>query len=684
MLYSLRFTAILFVLITQTTAQTPAGAAEPPPAECALKDIRLPADYALFAAGGYRGRPLDFVIDKDSGQLAGQVDITVNYPDKPVALMFSNYEPTLWNVSWTKGTKIVAIYTSGYYRQAVAGIDDDVPTGTMTYKSEIDQGGADSPCFLMTLETERGSEIGKRDAVAYAVFKRKPDKTYRIFERWGMPRELQVDKGTGHYEPTALPAGGDATKITIGAPVAPGTEIFTSAKTAPETFHDKSAPPVGQDGFSAAVESGILRKATMDDVDEFIKAYVASLPKPNTDVPPVEGGNPDAAAQFPRIHNITNSFVALKAFEVPLAVNPENEPNIFVAKGAPVPTGNPRGASVYDINTGKCIPVVNCPDQMSALTPHAPSERDFTHMAAGCYSELGNLPADFDVIATASYKGRPLDFAIDKSGILAGQIDVKVNHPEKPVALLLGDYEPTIWNISWTKGTNIIAVLVGGYHAQVIAGLDEKTPRLIRTYDSLEAGKNGSCDYISLFGVGDEGAGKVNPFSRAAFGRGVTKFISPFNGVLNVGARALGSSWIRSPGTSPESFHDKNAALTGELGIKVALDKGLIRHATPDDYHAWTTAWIAKNPDGAGKEDVPPTFNLRRKGAEIPVSPLFFTSGYVVLKPFTIPEGAGGEYMVAKGVPMPQPNSENRNIIYSMDDATCTPKLICLMPLADQ
>src|SRR5207342_2739319 len=54
------------------------------------------------------------------------------------------------------------------------------------------------------------------------------------------------------------------------------------------------------------------------------------------------------------------------------------------------------------------------------------------------------LPADFRLLAAGAYQGRDLGFQIDQSGHSATQIDVVVTSRDKPVALMLGAYEPTI------------------------------------------------------------------------------------------------------------------------------------------------------------------------------------------------------------------------------------------------
>jgi hypothetical protein len=41
---------------------------------------------------------------------------------------------------------------------------------------------------------------------------------------------------------------------------------------------------------------------------------------------------------------------------------------------------------------------------------------------------------------------------------------------------MFGAYEPTIWNLQWTSKTKILAVMVSGYHRQVIAGIPPSYP----------------------------------------------------------------------------------------------------------------------------------------------------------------------------------------------------------------
>ena len=58
---------------------------------------------------------------------------------------------------------------------------------------------------------------------------------------------------------------------------------------------------------------------------------------------------------------------------------------------------------------------------------------------------LGKLPDDFIVYAVGTYSGTSMiDAQIDKSGHEAGQANVVVNVPDRPVLLVLTAYDPCV------------------------------------------------------------------------------------------------------------------------------------------------------------------------------------------------------------------------------------------------
>jgi hypothetical protein len=269
------------------------------------------------------------------------------------------------------------------------------------------------------------------------------------------------------------------------------------------------------------------------------------------------------------------------------------------------------------------------------------------------------LPAEFSVFAAGAYSGRTVSFQIDQSGHEGTQIDVTVNSPGKPVVLMLGAYEPTIWNIVWSKETRIMAALVGGYHRQVVAGLEKTLPLLVSSYDN-----QGPCGY---FYIAPENLAPLNPLSKRVFGRPVDMVYPATNGKVLVGEPlAAQVTLVTSAETTPESFYDKTAPMAGRAGLEDATRTGLLRKATAADVEAWSEAVIQNSPP----RDVPP---VAGQGVPRPPKPPL-SNAYVVLKPFTYPSGLYGgnsaTFLILRGVPKPG-GDPGHSAVYDFNTLNC-------------
>jgi|GEM_PF-2414747 len=274
------------------------------------------------------------------------------------------------------------------------------------------------------------------------------------------------------------------------------------------------------------------------------------------------------------------------------------------------------------------------------------------------FSEL-KLPSDFAVFAAGAYSGRKIPFQIDQSGHEGTQIDVAVNSPDKPVVLMLGAYEPTIWNIGWSPGTKILAVLVSGYHRQVVAGLEKNIPQLISSHDN-----RGPCGY---FYISNENLTSLNPMARRVFGRPVEMVFLAKKGQVVIGEPLqMGTKLVTSTETIPTSFYDKNAPIAGPAGLEDAVRKGILRKATVADADAWADAIIQNSP----QRDIPP---VAGKGIPKPPKPSIYNA-YVVLKSFTYPAGLYGgnsaTFIIPKGIPRPSGNP-GHSAVYDFNTLNC-------------
>lgn len=276
---------------------------------CGFTGLNLPEGYALYAAGAYAGRKTSFQIDQ-SGHEGTQIDVVANSASKPVVLMLGAYEPTIWNISRTARTQILAVLVGGYHRQAVAGLEKEIPLLISTYDNRGTCG-----YFYITPDN-----LAPLNPLARRVFGRAVDMVF------------PAEKGS----------------VVIGEPLAPGMKLVTATETQPESFYDKSAPIAGVAGLEDAVRRGVLRKATASDADAWIDAVAQSAPP--QDLPPVAG---QAVPKLPK-PMLYNAYVVLQPFTYPSGLYGANLATFFIPKGVPKPAGNPGHSSVYDFNTMTC------------------------------------------------------------------------------------------------------------------------------------------------------------------------------------------------------------------------------------------------------------------------------------------------------------------------------------------
>lgn len=271
---------------------------------------------------------------------------------------------------------------------------------------------------------------------------------------------------------------------------------------------------------------------------------------------------------------------------------------------------------------------------------------------SACSFANAGLPADTIVVAAGAYSGRRLAFQIDQSGSSATQFDIAV-HSDHPVALLLGAYEPTIWAISWSKGTRIVAVFATGYHTQAVAGLPKDTPVINSSYE-----QKSPCGFHYI--GGDTALDWVNPTAREVFGRAAVRVYNrPQDGAIDiVESTRPKSAYFSSDDTPAASFRDMSAPLSGTAGLEAAVAGGALRPLTAADIEHVREHYrrLATKP-GQARPDVPPLAHATMAAPPVWIPPLSEQRGYVVLKPFVFPAGLYGahsaNFLVLQGVPAP-------------------------------
>jgi hypothetical protein len=275
------------------------------------------------------------------------------------------------------------------------------------------------------------------------------------------------------------------------------------------------------------------------------------------------------------------------------------------------------------------------------------------------------LPPDTVIYAAGGYGSECplLGYPIDPSGEMARRADVIVNEPKRPVVLMLGAHEPTIWHIEWTPGTRILAVLASGTYGDAVSGLPKSTPVLLGWNYSKNKKVRACVPFYVEAPKRIDRIREVNKLSVDVFGRPVNDIVYfDKNGKIHMGEPLpIGGKTITSPDTPPESFFDPKAPLAGKAALIDAETKGLLRKATKQDIEAWKKG---KSPSNNNARDKSDDWEPRN-------SP--WTS-YVVLKPFVFPKGLYGSnaaiFYVPKRVPLPEGEWGN-STIYDFNTMSC-------------
>lgn len=262
------------------------------------------------------------------------------------------------------------------------------------------------------------------------------------------------------------------------------------------------------------------------------------------------------------------------------------------------------------------------------------------------------------VVYAAGGSGRDAGFQIDDSGYSAKQFDVAVNNPDNPVILILGSHEPTIWNLGWSEGTYILAVLVSGHYEQVVAGLESNANILNSSGDN-----RGFCGYVYTGQRDNASLNSLNEMATKLFGKSLS-MISPGdrNGKIMIGKPlSQDDKLFTSPENTPESFRLKGTLLAGPAGLEEAVEKGIIRRATQNDINRWNRG-------------APPNLPNRERISYTVSEYIMSDKAYVILKEFTYPIGLMGAnsatFFIEKGVPIPK-GDPGHSWVYDFNTYTC-------------
>ena len=268
--------------------------------QCSIAD-RIPPDAEVYHVGTYAGTSsLGAPIELDNdGHEVKKTDVLVNLPGKSIVLVLTAYDPVVWNVAWTPGTRIVGGVVSGYHGQAVLGLPKGVPLYRSTYTNshkQVDRSATPCPYFYVYKQDAES----QRASAGIRTITGKPVTRFIQAPRRGIAL-------VGESMPT------------------PGTRLESAADYTLEDFvlrRKKGEVPAGQRGMEELVKLGYARHATADDIAKF------------------------EATGSKRITRGMPAYVILKQVDLPDGLYGGHSVSILIPEGVPAP-GGPRGHNTF-------------------------------------------------------------------------------------------------------------------------------------------------------------------------------------------------------------------------------------------------------------------------------------------------------------------------------------------------
>ncbi len=272
---------------------TAAAGQAPPASDCARWAAGLPADYRVYASGGYQAPIPNRKLSGFAARMS-TFNVTADASDRNVVLLLGAYRSSVWSIHFGPASRIVGVWISGYEPQFVTGLPADV---AVLRTSAADRGAC--PWFAVASEGAPNAA-----SAATLVLNRSIDATFPATD--------------GLIELSPGPAA--------AALAAPGSAALDPVR---------EAVPVGHASIATLIDAGLLRPATIHDL--------------------VTWKNSPAIAELTHIrvqgHSevLTGTYVVGGAIEVPLPTGSRDLVTLVVPPGVPRPHGNPGQFRIIEL-----------------------------------------------------------------------------------------------------------------------------------------------------------------------------------------------------------------------------------------------------------------------------------------------------------------------------------------------
>jgi hypothetical protein len=270
--------------------------------DCQFPQFPSVSDFDVYSVSSYG--------DSLSPRSESKVDVVVNQTTKPIALMLSAGSATNWNIQWTPGTVVLAVFVTSLEKQTVSGLNNGVP---ILISTEDDNAGCSS------------TNPGWNNLYAVNAFSK------RLYGRTAL---------RNYFAP--------GNKVVVGKPVSPDVKLVSSSDPPPTTSIPVAPPMTGIAALEELTRSGALRKATAQDAQGW---YDAASRDPAFRK---RWGAMAEERPGPMKPILYNAYVVLQGFALPEKLHGKERAVFFVPKGVASPKGNLGHSTIYDFNDMSC------------------------------------------------------------------------------------------------------------------------------------------------------------------------------------------------------------------------------------------------------------------------------------------------------------------------------------------
>lgn len=266
----------------------------------------------------------------------------------------------------------------------------------------------------------------------------------------------------------------------------------------------------------------------------------------------------------------------------------------------------------------------------------------------GCIDE--RLIQNARVVALGAYEGaEPVPLAFVGEGDEVSRISIQGDDGGPPLVLVLGAYDPVVWDFAEFPTKRLRAVIVYGYGEQAVAHLGGSIPvRFVTNSTGLS-----SCGTAIYTYKASGDLRRLQQQVRAILGVPLQAFYGSYSpNALHVDGssfKPLGPAKLRLASLKTSAPLQEGGILPGDQGLRQLLERGDIRPARPSDWAAW-----------------------QRKSGQKPDT--FVGDSYVILRETKLPRGMYGAHSRAFIIPVgvPQPSDlGSHNRYYRLKDGAC-------------